>query len=68
MATTAVPTFEGTPTLDDDKIETLMCWLAEAMADMDKACDAEGLMYSEGVASGLKSALSLLYDLQKLPK
>ncbi len=64
MATTTVPTFEGTPTLDDEKIDTLKCWLAETMGDMDKATEYDASTYYDGYSSGIRNALALLYNVK----
>ncbi len=64
MSTTTVPIFEGTPTLDDEKVDTLKCWLAETMGDMDKATEYDASTYYEGYSSGIRNALELLYNMK----
>lgn len=62
MSTTDVPQFEGTATLDDDKVNAIKEWLASAMGDSDKADEVENVCYYDGTADGLRSVLELLYD------
>ena len=65
MATRIVPTFEGTPTLDAEKVNTIKEWLASAMGDEDKADEVENAVYYEGNADALRCVLELLYNVQE---
>lgn len=65
MVTTFVPQFEGTPTLTEEKVETIKEWFAIAMGDADKADDTDDLTYYQSYAEAYEIVLKLLYDVKE---
>lgn len=61
MATTIVPTFEGTPTLTPKIVANLKESLKIAMGDEDKADDSDNASFYEGQALAYLWTLNLLY-------
>lgn len=61
MATTILDTFEGTPTLDETKVDVLLEWYASAQGDEDKATEPDDNTFYEGQRMAYQSVLHLLY-------
>lgn len=61
MSTTIPHVFEGTPTINALKLDTMMQWYKSALGDMDKASDMEDALYYWGGSDMGESMLRLLY-------
>jgi hypothetical protein len=62
MGTTIPTKFEGIPSLNPDKIDTITQWYHSALGDMDKSGDPDDCAYYWGGSDMAESILSLLHE------
>jgi hypothetical protein len=67
MATTTIPTWAGTPTLTDKKVETLVNWLASQQGSADLASDSDDAAYYQGAVDTLTDVMNLMYGVSPGP-
>lgn len=67
MATRDVPQFEGTPTINEAKLNVFKGFLASAIADEDVATDPMDNAFYEGQVSAMRFALEQIYDSVQVP-
>lgn len=66
MATTILQEFEGNPTIDAEKVETIKEWYKQLQGDCDKASDALDGEYYQGGVDMAVSILALLYGYERI--